>query len=181
MELAGLKTVGERVARLRSARGIKNPAALARLIEESGYSVQRQTMSALERNKIDQPRQGLINALAQVLKTTPEYLLHGERSDEHPFNEQVRGLLPDLSDAQQDQLLYLANEMAKDTRRQRGEQEAMKRAGLSDEEAEVLAWFRSSGATMQSATLAGIRSGTAQPRPARKPRQGAASRQERTA
>ena len=58
---------------------------------------------------------------------------------------------------------------------------AMKRVELTDEEAEVLAWFRASGETMQSATLEGIRSGTAAPRPARKPRPAKVTRQERTA
>jgi len=135
---AQLLTVGERVARLRAARGIKTPAALARLVTESGVRVTRQTMSMLERNKIDQPRIGLINALAEVLETSAEYLTHGERAGDHPFNEQVRGLLPDLTDHQQDQLLYLANEMAKETREVRMREAVAGNA----EETELLRRFR---------------------------------------
>ena len=175
------ETLGARVAHARAVKGIRGPAELARHISDKGVKITRQAIAAIERDAVDTPRQALLEAMAEVLGLTVEELLHGPRTGDSLFVAQVRGLEPDLSTHQRDQLLYLANSMATETRAQRAEIAAMKRAELSDAEAEVLAWFRSSGATMQTATLEGIRSGTATPRPARKPRQAAGSRQERTA
>lgn len=121
--LPNLETVGGRVAHLRGVRGVKTPAELHRLVEKTGYGVRRQTLAALERNAIQRPRAGLIHAIAVALhaEDQEDYLLHGPRQGETQFSNELSGLLVDLTEPQQDQLLLLANEMAKETRARREE------------------------------------------------------------
>lgn len=137
--LLNLETVGGRVAHLRASRGVKTPAALARLVyEKTGYEVERQTLAALERNPTHRPRAGLLRAIAVSLGAPDEeeYLLHGPRPGDSTFSAELRGLLTDLTEPQQDQILLLANEMAKETRARR-EQEA-KQAALTERDIALL-------------------------------------------
>lgn len=149
-----LDTVGKRVAHARGIKGYKNPAALAKALTAHGFPVSRQAIGSLERGAVDQPRQPLIRALAAVLDLPEDYLLYGTRDDEHTFLVELGGLVKDLSDGQQDQLLYLANAMAQETR-------AKRLADLSDQEAEVIALWRTADPAVRVAMLGGLREGMA--------------------
>lgn len=160
-----LNTIGGRIASLREARKIKSAGELARLVNATGYEVSRQAVGMLERGGVDTPRMGLIEALADVLDTTPEYLLYGPRIGEDGFVVELSGLAPDLEQAQRDQLLWLANDMARETRARREEAMKLSAAGLSEDEAELLRLYRGSSTLGRSAAIGALRGGSDQTRP----------------
>lgn len=149
------RTLGERITHARSVKGIKSPAALARLIEERGYPITRQSMANIEADRVENPRPELLEHVAAVVGLTVEELRYGPRAEDTLFLAEMRGLEGDLTSGQRDQLLYLANEMAKETRAAR-EAEAKRRAeeALSEEEREWLAAFRAAAPAQRRDALA---------------------------
>ena len=140
------ETIGQRVTSLREARKIKSAGELARLLGTVGFEVSRQAVHALERGAVDSPRKGLIEALAKVLDTSPEFLLYGPREWEDSFVVELTGLAPDLTSVQRDQLLWLANDMAKETRARRLDE-------LSEEEVEWVRLLRAQSPALRDRLL----------------------------
>lgn len=135
---SGLETVGGRVAAARRAAFIKNAAELARLVSARGYSVTRQTVRNIERDR-HVPRPDLMEHIAAVLGVPAEQLRYGPREGESFRIEQLRALTPDLEDHQWERLVWLAQDMAAETRARRA---AAAVTELRADEAELIEAYR---------------------------------------
>lgn len=171
------RTVGERIKRAREARYIRSARELARLVSEAGVSISPQAMARIESGAV--PRPALMTAIADVLGMPEDDLRHGPRDGESFFVDQIRALQDDLEDHQRDRLVWLASDMAAETRARRAAA-----SELSADEAALIAAYRATqGEEARSAILRVAREAaeytteTAQPdaRPARRSRAGGAA------
>lgn len=141
------QTVGQRIRRAREARYIRSARELARLVSESGFPISAQAISRIEGGAV--PRPSLLHAIATVLGMPEDDLRHGPRNGEAFFVDQIRALQEDLEDHQRDRLVWLANDMAAETRARR----ASTVTELSADEAALIAAYRAQSPQTQRALL----------------------------
>lgn len=146
--MAAAETIGRRVQAARRAARVKSAGELARrVLAVTGYSVTRQTIANLERD-MTTPRAELLEALAQTLAIPLDELRYGPRGEDAFALVQLRALSPDLEDHQWERLLWLANDMAEETRRKRITPES-----LSEAELRLIAAYRAATPDAQPAIL----------------------------
>ena len=145
--MAEPQTVGQRIKKAREARYIRSARELARLVTESGFPITPQALSRIENGAV--PRPALLTAISGVLGMPEDELRHGPRDGESFFIDQIRAVQDDLEDHQRDRLVWLANDMAEETRRRR----AATTIELSEDEAALIAAYRAQSPATQRALL----------------------------
>jgi len=144
-------TLGARVQLAAQAKKITSPAELWRRLQPT-FKVSKAAISNIWADRTEVPRPALIEALASVLDVDADALRYGPRDGDDYFIVQVRGLTPDLSQIQRDRLLYLANDMAKETREVRMREAVAGNA----EETELLRRFRAASPVERAAVMRGL-------------------------
>lgn len=134
--MAEPQTVGQRIKKAREGRYIRSARELARLVTEHGVSVSSQAMSRIEGGS--NPRPALLTAIAEVLDIPEDELRHGPREGEAFFVSQIKSLQDDLDQYQRDRLVWLAQDMAAETRARR----VSMVSELSADEAALVAAYR---------------------------------------
>jgi transcriptional regulator with XRE-family HTH domain len=158
MPVKSRDTLGGRVANLMATKGIASARALGLAMQAKGYEVSRATLSNIIADRVDTPRAENIRALAEFFEVPEDDLYHGPRSGEAFFLSELKGIQDHLTEYQRDQLLYLANSMAAETKRIR-EDEA-RRAAVTDDELSLLEQLRQAPPGTLDALLAQVQAAT---------------------
>lgn len=146
--MAEPQTVGQRIKKAREGRYIRSARELARLVTEHGVSISPQALSRIEAGA--NPRPALLTAIAEVLDIPEDELRHGPRDGEAFFVSQIKSLQDDLDQYQRDRLVWLAQDMAAETRARR----ASMVTDLNADEAALIAAYRAQSAAAQRAIYA---------------------------